>query len=87
MKIISPVKAPMLKSDQLVLTQIRKASREDPFGWGLEQDEICEYTNLKLDTVFQALVRLRKKKLVTIKVSNVANHIFYCDPEMLANAS
>ena len=78
------LQAPLLKTDQKILTKIRAASKQDRYGFGLELDEICLQTSFKKETVLESLKRLNKKKLIVKTKSYVANHIFFCDPEQLS---
>ena len=39
------LQAPLLKTDQKILTKIRAASKQDRHGFGLELDEICLQTS------------------------------------------
>lgn len=86
MKVIPVLKRPLLKTEQKILSAIR--ANTDKWGWGLEISEICEMTGFNQSVVTDALKFLGSKKLVIMKVSAVANHIFFNDAEKyrLANS-
>tara|TARA_R110002096_G_C14449394_1_gene711402 strand:+ start:543 stop:773 length:231 start_codon:yes stop_codon:yes gene_type:complete len=67
----------MTKPEVKVYQAIKRHT--DAWGWGLEESEIVEYTTFPRHIVSAALRGLGKRKLVGIKVSYVANHIFFND--------
>jgi len=67
----------LLKSDKKVLAQIKKHS--DTWGWGLELDEIMEYTRLPFNIVLHSIKRLIRDGYLNTCKSYVADHIFYND--------
>lgn len=66
-----------LKSDKIILNLIKQ--KTDKWGWGLEADEILEYTRFPMKVVFQSIQRLLNSGHINKTVSNVADHIFYND--------
>ena len=79
MKSIPVLRRPLLKTEQQVLTQIRKHT--DKHGWGLEESEIIEYAKLSQNLVSRAIKGLASRGLINMKISAVANHIFFNDTE------
>jgi len=70
-------KRPALKSDRMVLSSIKKHT--DSHGWGLEFDEIIEYSGLPADIAVTSVRRLISEKTLNKTISNVADHVFFND--------
>lgn len=70
-------KRPVLKSDRMVLSSIKKHT--DSYGWGLEFDEILEYSGLPAAIVVTSIRRLISEKSLNKTISNVADHVFFND--------
>lgn len=66
-----------LKSDIRVLAEIKKHT--DGYGWGLEFEEITEFTGYGAIIIINALKRLISTGHVRSCKSNVADHLFYND--------
>jgi hypothetical protein len=69
--------APRLKADLTVLSAISKNT--DKWGWGLEFDEIEEYTGFGTNVVLAALKRLLGTGHINKCHSAVADHLFFND--------
>lgn len=66
-----------LITDIHVLAEIKKHT--DNQGWGLEFDEVSEYTGYKAVVIMHALKNLIKFGYVRSCTSFVADHVFYND--------
>lgn len=75
------MRPPKEKSDKIILGQIKKHS--DKWGWGLELEEIMEFTGLSFNVVRGSLTRLLKSSYINKTKSNVAEHIFYNDASLV----
>lgn len=68
---------PINHVDKLVFMTIK--NNTDWYGWGLEFDEIAEFTGLNSRDVLLSVKRLLTSKHINQTISNVADHIFFND--------